>query len=83
MKPFVRSLSAAAAFAFAAVSLTSAPAGAVYDYPWCARLAGFGGSGPSCRYSTYEQCYAATVQLNGWCERNPNIVWQEQQSKRR
>ena len=83
MKALALSTLGAALLSLAAISFPSTPASAVYDYPWCARLAGFGGSGPSCRYSTYDQCYAATVQLNGWCERNPRLVEQEQQSKRR
>lgn len=82
MKMLALSLFAATLLALAAVSLTSAPAVAVYDYPWCARSSAGQGGGYSCRFSTYEQCYATTVQSNGWCEKNPTVVWQEQQGKR-
>jgi hypothetical protein len=82
MKTLMLSLSASVLLAGAMVSFTSAPAVAVYDYPWCARSSAGQGGGPSCRYSTYEQCYASTVQSNGWCEKNSRVVWQEQQAKR-
>lgn len=81
MKKLVLSTFATALLAFAA-SFTAAPAFAEIEYPWCSRSSTGQGGGPTCRYATYEQCYAATVQNNGWCERNGRIVWQEQQGKR-
>jgi hypothetical protein len=82
MKTLMLSGLAAASLTFAAASVTSTPAVAVYNYPWCSRSSAGQGGGFSCRYSTYDQCYAATVQLNGWCEKNPSLVWQEQQTRR-
>lgn len=71
---------AAALLAMAALAAT--PAGAEIDYPWCSRSSAGQGGGPSCRFTSYDQCYASVVSSNGWCERNARIVWQEQQAKR-
>lgn len=79
MKLSLLSLSAAAFVAVAATALASTPGRAEIDYPWCSSTA-IGQSGiPSCRYATLEQCQAFIFGLNGSCQRNPRIVWQEQQ----
>jgi hypothetical protein len=77
MKTFL--LSATAFLAIAAASLASPPAVAEIEYPWCSRSSTAQGGGPSCRYTSYEQCQANVAYTNGWCERNARIVWQEQQ----
>lgn len=82
MKKLALSTFATASLAIAAASLPGAPAVAEIDYPWCSRSSTGQGGGPSCRYTTYEQCYANVVYNNGWCERNARVVWQEQQGRR-
>jgi hypothetical protein len=79
MKTFLLSLSATAFLTIAAASVASPPAVAEVEYPWCSRSSTAQGGGPSCRYTSYEQCQANVASTNGWCERNARIVWQEQQ----
>jgi hypothetical protein len=79
MKTFLLSLSATAFLAICAASVASPPVVAEVEYPWCSRSSTAQGGGPSCRYTSYEQCQANVASTNGWCERNARIVWQEQQ----
>lgn len=65
-----------------ATSFAPQPSRAEIDYPWCSQSPAGQGGGPSCRYSTLEQCRAAVQGVNGSCERNARMVWQEQQQQR-
>jgi hypothetical protein len=67
----------------AASLLVSHPAYAEIEYPWCGNSPAGQGSGPKCSYTSLEQCQAAMLGLNGWCTRNSQTVWREQQGVRR
>jgi hypothetical protein len=82
MKLSYCALSASAFLATVAVAFVSLPAAAEVEYPWCSRSSVEYDGMPDCRYSTYEQCQANAVYLNGWCERNARVVWREQQARR-
>jgi hypothetical protein len=79
MKTSLLSRAAAAVLAVAATSFVSTPGRAEIEYPWCSRSSTGQGGGPTCRYTSREQCQAAVLGLNGWCEENARVVWQRQQ----
>jgi hypothetical protein len=81
MTRLILSVSAAAFVAIAASSFFTTPGRAEIDYPWCSSSSTGQGGGPSCRYTSLEQCQAAVFGLNGWCSKNSRIVWQEQQQQ--
>ena len=83
MKTSLVSLAGTAFLATAAVSFASPPGWAEIIYEWCSRSPTAQGGGPSCRYTSLQQCQNSVAATNGYCERNSVVVWQEQQGIKR
>ena len=71
-------LAASAAFvatiAIASIPMTTTPARAEIEYPWCS-ITSIGQSGmPACMYSTRDQCNAFIGGQAGFCQPNPRYV---------
>lgn len=81
MKRILPSFLGATLIVAGAMSLVPQPSRAEIDYPWCSQSPAGQSGTPTCRYSTLEQCQAAVLGLNGTCERNARLVWQEQQQQ--
>lgn len=79
MKTFSFLLVAAAA-AFTATMMTTAPARADVEFAWCGFLSISGGA-QSCTFNTIDQC-RAYVAGSGFCERNPRASAMAQMPKR-
>ncbi|MFB9264741.1 DUF3551 domain-containing protein [Bradyrhizobium erythrophlei] len=70
------------ALAAAATAVSTGPAAAGYDYPWCAQGKGYGYPG-ECSYQTYQQCQASVSGRNLYCGVNPLFAFGQAQSQRR
>lgn len=74
MKSIVSAVSAAIMTVYAVATMTSVPARAEIEYPWCS-ITSIGQSGmPACMYSTREQCTAFIGGQAGFCQPNPRYV---------
>jgi hypothetical protein len=83
MNKSLLSLMVTAVIAVAASSLASSQARAEIEYPWCGNSPAGQSTGPKCTNTSLEQCQAALFGMNGWCTRNSQAVWREQQGSRR
>ena len=63
-----------AAAAAATMALTTTPARAEIEYPWCAQYGGEdGGGGRNCGFVSWEQCMETARGGGAWCE--PNLFY--------
>jgi hypothetical protein len=81
MKTSLLTFSVASAVALAAGLLTSSPAPAAVEYPWCA-ITSLNLGTPACDYSTIDQCRASIVGGGGFCQPNPRASVQVQMPRR-
>ena len=63
----------AAATAFVAASLLTAPPAQAVEYPWCAIYSGNSGV-QNCGFVSFQQCMATISGAGGFCQQNPRYV---------
>lgn len=74
MKSIGHAASAVVIATVAVAAITTTPARAEIEYPWCS-ITSIGQSGmPSCMYSTRDQCNAFIGGQAGFCQPNPRYV---------